>query len=98
MAKIAPQSFAEITRQGALEILQTTPVTLKEIVWAAYGFLSAHFRRGVLPMLGLDLLMLLTLALKTQNGDGSPGRSSLTSASVPLFRWACLTLDEQFLT
>jgi len=74
MAKIAPQSFAEITRQGALEILQTTPITLKEIVRAAYGFLSAHFRRGVLPMLGLDLLMLLTLALKTQSGDGPAGR------------------------
>ena len=29
MAKIAPQSFADITRHGALEILQTTPVTLK---------------------------------------------------------------------
>ena len=74
MAKIAPQSFAEITRQGALEILQTTPITLKEIVRAAYDFLWVHFRRGVVPMLGLDLLVLLTLALKTHNNDGSSGR------------------------
>jgi hypothetical protein len=71
MAKIAPQSFAEITRQGALEILQTTPVTLEEIVRAAFHFLTVHFRRGVLPMLGLDLVMLAALALKTRNGDGS---------------------------
>ena len=74
MAKIAPQSFAEITRDGALEILQTTPITLKEIVRAASDFLRVHFRRGVLPMLGLDSLMLLTVTLKTRNGDGSAGR------------------------
>lgn len=74
MAKIAPQSFAEITRQGALEILQTTPITLKEIVRAAYDFLKVHFRRGVVPMLGLDLLVLLTLAFKTHNEDGSVRR------------------------
>jgi hypothetical protein len=73
MAKIAPQSFAEITRHGALEILQTTPITLKEIVHAAYDFLIVHFRRGVLPMLGLDALVLLLLGLKTQ-GDGSDWR------------------------
>ena len=77
MAKIAPQSFAEITRQGALEILQTTPITLKEIVRAAYVFLKVHFRRGVVPMLGLDLLVLLTLALKTHNNDGSSGRLAI---------------------
>jgi hypothetical protein len=77
MAKIAPQSFAEITRQGALEILQTTPITLKEIVRAAYDFLRVHFRRGVVPMLALDLLVLLTLALKTHNHDGSSGRLAI---------------------
>jgi hypothetical protein len=74
MAKIAPQSFAEITRHGALEILQTTPIPLKEIVRAAYDFLRVHIRGGVLPMLGLDLLMLLTVTLKMRNGDGSARR------------------------
>jgi hypothetical protein len=71
MAKIAPQSFADITRHGALEILQTTPITLKELVRAAFDFLFVHFRRGVLPMLGLDVLVLLLLALKTPRGDDS---------------------------
>jgi hypothetical protein len=70
MAKIAPQSFADITRHGALEILQTTPITLKELVRAAHQFLFVHFRRGVLPMLGLDVLMLLLLILKATRGDG----------------------------
>lgn len=70
MAKIAPQSFADIARPGALEILQTTPITLKQIVRAAYHFLFVHFRRGVLPMLGLDVLVLLTVALiKTREGS-----------------------------
>lgn len=70
MAKIAPQSFADIARPGALEILQTTPITLKQIVRAAYTFLFVHFRRGVLPMLGLDLLVLLMVALrKTKEGS-----------------------------
>ena len=65
MAKIAPQSFADIARPGALEILQTTPITLKQIVRAAYEFLFVHFRQGVLPMLGLDLLVLSMVALRT---------------------------------
>lgn len=69
MAKIAPQSFAEIARPGALEILQTTPVTLKQIVRAAYDFLFAHFRRGVLPMLVLDAFVLLVGALSTTRED-----------------------------
>jgi hypothetical protein len=71
MAKIAPQSFAEIARPGALEILQTTPITLKQIVRAAYDFLFIHFRRGVLPMLGLDALVLLMVALRKGSADGS---------------------------
>jgi hypothetical protein len=74
MAKIAPQSFADITRHGALEILQTTPITLKELVRAAREFLLVHFRRGVLPMLGLDAFVLLLLALKTAPGDDSGWR------------------------
>ena len=71
MAKLASQSFGNITRHGALEILQTTPVTLNEIVRAAYHYLIVHFRRGLLPMLGLDALVLLMLALTTSNG-GAP--------------------------
>jgi len=71
MAKIAPQSFAEITRPGALEILQTTPITLKQIVRAAYDFLIIHFRRGVLPMLGLDALVLLMVVLRTGSANDS---------------------------
>jgi hypothetical protein len=74
MAKIAPQSFADIARHGALEILQTTPITLQEIVRAAYDFLIVHFRRGVLPMLGLDALVLLLLALETRSDDHSARR------------------------
>ena len=70
MAKIAPQSFADIARPGALEILQTTPITLKQIVRAAYDFLFAHFLRGVLPMLGLDALVLTVALRKTTNGSG----------------------------
>jgi hypothetical protein len=70
MAKIAPQSFADIARPGALEILQTTPITLKQIVRAAYDFLFVQFRRGVLPMLGLDALVLLMVAL-TKSKEGS---------------------------
>jgi hypothetical protein len=69
MAKIAPQSFADIARYGALEILQTTPITLKEIVRAAYDFLIVHFRRGVLPMLGMDAVVLGMMALRTRS-DG----------------------------
>ena len=69
MAKIAPQSFADIARPGALEILQTTPITLKQIVRAAYDFLFVHFRRGVLPMLGLDALALLMVVLRTTEGS-----------------------------
>jgi len=86
MAKIAPQSFADITRHGALEILQTTPVTLKELVRAAQEFLFVHFRRGVLPMLGLDVLVLLWLTLKTARGDGSGWRlAGLLLAQNSLF-------------
>jgi hypothetical protein len=86
MAKIAPQSFADITRHGALEILQTTPITLKELVRAAQEFLFVHFRRGVLPMLGLDVLMLLLLTLKTARGDGSGWRlAGLLLAQNSLF-------------
>jgi hypothetical protein len=72
MAKIAPQSFADIARPGALEILQTTPITLKQIVRAAYHFLFVHFRRGVLPMLGLDVLVLLMVVLRPTK-EGSAG-------------------------
>jgi hypothetical protein len=71
MAKIAPQSFAEIARPGALEILQTTPITLKQIVRAAADFLLIHFRRGLLPMLGLDALVLLVVVLRRTTVDDS---------------------------
>src|SRR5207244_10524503 len=54
----------DIARPGALELLQTTPITLKQIVRAAYDFLFVHFLRGVLPMLGLDALVLLIGVLK----------------------------------
>jgi hypothetical protein len=86
MAKIAPQSFAEIARPGALEILQTTPITLKQIVRAAYDFLMIHFRRGVLPMLGLDALVLLMVALRARSADGSAwGLGRLLLAQNSLF-------------
>jgi hypothetical protein len=86
MAKIAPQSFAEITRPGALEILQTTPITLRQIVRAAYEFLIIHFRRGVLPMLGLDALVLLTVALRTTSAkDSAWGFAELLLAQNSLF-------------
>jgi hypothetical protein len=86
MAKIAPQSFAEITRPGALEILQTTPTTLRQIVRAAYHFLIIHFRRGVLPMLGLDALVLLTVALRTTSAkDSAWGFAELLLAQNSLF-------------
>jgi hypothetical protein len=86
MAKIAPQSFADITRHGALEILQTTPLTLKELVRAAQEFLFVHFRRGVLPMLGLDVLVLLLLSLRTARGDNSGWRlAGLLLAQNSLF-------------
>jgi hypothetical protein len=85
MAKIAPQSFAEITRHGALEILQTTPITLKEIVGAACDFLIVHFRRGVLPMLGLDALVLLVMALRTQRDDSGWRLAGLLLAQNSLF-------------
>ena len=86
MAKIAPQSFGDIVRHGALEILQTTPVTLKELVRAAQEFLFVHFRRGVLPMLGLDVLVLLWFTLKTPPGDGSGWRlAGLLLAQNSLF-------------
>lgn len=71
MAKIAPQSFAEIARPGALEILQTTPITLQQIVRAAYDFLFIHFRRGVLPMLILDAVVLLIEMLRTSTNDSA---------------------------
>ena len=74
MAKIAPQSFGDIARHGALEILQTTPITLKQIVRAAFGFLIVHFRRGLLPMLGVDALVLLMVK---RNGGGAGDASSL---------------------
>jgi hypothetical protein len=85
MAKIAPQSFADIARPGALEILQTTPITLNQIVRAAYEFLFVHFRRGVLPMLGLDLLVLLMVALRTTTEDSAWGFALMLLAQNSLF-------------
>jgi hypothetical protein len=85
MAKIAPQSFADIARPGALEILQTTPITLKQIVRAAYQFLFDHFRRGVLPMLGLDLLVLLMVALRTTKDDSAWSFALVLLAQNSLF-------------
>src|SRR6185436_13006670 len=85
MAKIAPQSFAEIARPGALEILQTTPITLKQIVRAAYDFLFVHFLRGVLPMLGLDALVLLMVALRTTREDSAWGFARVLLAQNSLF-------------
>jgi hypothetical protein len=85
MAKIAPQSFADIARPGALEILQTTPITLKQIVRAAYDFLFGHFRRGVLPMLVLDALVLLSGVLRTTTGDSAWGLARVLLAQNSLF-------------
>jgi hypothetical protein len=85
MAKIAPQSFADIARPGALEILQTTPITLKQIVRAAYDFLFAHFRRGVLPMLGLDALVLLMLVLRTTAAGSAWSFARMLLAQNSLF-------------
>ncbi len=64
MAKIAPQSFGDIARHGALEILQTTPVTLKDLVGAAERFLLAQFGKGVVPILVMDVLMVFLMQLK----------------------------------
>jgi hypothetical protein len=85
MAKIAPQSFADIARPGALEILQTTPITLSEIVRAAYAFLLHHFRRGVLPMLALDALVLLMIALGKSTADSAWGFAGALLAQNCLF-------------
>jgi hypothetical protein len=85
MAKIAPQSFADIARPGALEILQTTPITLRQIVRAAYDFLFVHFRRGVLPMLALDALVLLTVVLRTNTEDSAWGFARVLLAQNSLF-------------
>jgi len=85
MAKIAPQSFADIARPGALEILQTTPITLKQIVRAAYNFLFVHFRRGVLPMLGLDALVLLTVTLRTATEGSAWALACVLLAQDSLF-------------
>jgi hypothetical protein len=85
MAKIAPQSFADIARPGALEILQTTPITLKQIVRAAYHFLFVHFRRGVLPMLGLDALVLLMVVLRTTTEGSAWGFARVLLAQNSLF-------------
>jgi hypothetical protein len=85
MAKIAPQSFADIARPGALEILQTTPITLKQIVRAAYDFLFVHFLRGVLPMLGLDALVLLTVALRKTTEGSAWGLARILLAQNSLF-------------
>jgi hypothetical protein len=64
MAKIAPQSFGDIARHGALEILQTTPVTLKDLVRAAERFLLVEFGIGVVPILVMDVLMVSMMQLK----------------------------------
>jgi len=85
MAKIAPQSFADIARPGALEILQTTPITLKQIVRAAYDFLFVHFGRGVLPMLALDALVLLMGALRTDTEGTVWGLARVLLAQNSLF-------------
>lgn len=85
MAKIAPQSFAEIARPGALEILQTTPITLQQIVRAAYDFLFVHFRRGVLPMLIVDAVILLLAMLKTTRADSTWGLAYMLLAQNSLF-------------
>jgi hypothetical protein len=85
MAKIAPQSFADIARPGALEILQTTPITLKQIVRAAYDFLFVHFLRGVLPMLGLDALVLLMAVLRRTTEDSAWGFARVLLAQNSLF-------------
>jgi hypothetical protein len=85
MAKIAPQSFAEIARPGALEILQTTPITLKQVVRAAYDFLFGYFRRGVLPLLGVDALALLIGVLRTTREDSVWGLARVLLAQNSLF-------------
>lgn len=85
MAKIAPQSFADIARPGALEILQTTPITLRQIVRAAYNFLFAHFLRGVLPMLGLDAMVLLMIALRNGRAEFVWGFARVLLAQNSLF-------------
>jgi hypothetical protein len=85
MAKIAPQSFADIARPGALEILQTTPITLKQVVRAAYDFLRIHFWRGVRPMLVLDVLVLLLGVLRTPTSDSAWGLARVLLAQNSLF-------------
>lgn len=80
MAKIAPQSFAEITGHGALEILQTTPVTLRELVSAARSFLVREFGRGVLPMLAFDLGVAVLIGL-----HGLAPHNESSTALVVLF-------------
>jgi hypothetical protein len=64
MAKIAPQSFGDVARHGALEILQTTPVTLKDLVRAAERFLLTQFGKGIIPILVMDALVAFLLQFK----------------------------------
>jgi hypothetical protein len=65
--------------------LQTTPITLKQVVRAAYDFLRIHFWRGVLPMLVLDALVLVTGVLSTTRENSVTGLARVLLAQNCLF-------------
>ncbi|MCS1410196.1 MAG: hypothetical protein M2R45_03385 [Verrucomicrobia subdivision 3 bacterium] len=58
LAKIAPQSFGEITANGAIEILQTTPLRIADIIRRVLGNLRRDFLLGGIPFVVADLVVL----------------------------------------
>ena len=88
MGKIAPQSFGKIAANGAIEILQTTPLTIADLIAAARRLLWRQTSFGVIPMLLFDLVALSGMSL---------GRSE-SEQPTPSFAVTLLLHDAVFLS
>ncbi len=55
----AARSLGEARRDGAYELLLTTPLNPSDIVWGQFEALGWHFRRVARTVLGLEILMML---------------------------------------
>lgn len=63
MCKIAPQGFGDAVRGGGVEILLTTPLTLKDLIRGSRRFLRREFSLCVIPLLVGDLALTLVMTL-----------------------------------
>src|SRR5262245_51368718 len=69
MGKIAPQSFGKIAANGAIEILQTTPLTIAGLIAAARRLIWRQTIRGVIPMLLSDMAILSCITVSRGDSE-----------------------------